>query len=398
MSGALDGVKVLDLSRILAGPWATMTLGDLGAEVWKVEQPGNGDDTRSWSPPSAAGEATYFLGTNRNKKSIAIDLSCPEGREIVLQLAAKADIVVENFRPASLKKLRLTYEDLLTVNPRLIYCSISGYGRGHRLQDRPGYDFILQAECGFMAITGEPQGEPIRLGIAFIDLVTGMNAVQAILAALYVREKTGFGQQIDLALFDSGVFFLANVASSYLNTGEEPKRFGNAHPSIVPYQLFDAADGQFALAVGNDEQYRRLCEDVLDRPALYSDGRFRTNRDRVDNRRILIPLLQEAMSGFGVSALIAKLHSAGVPAGEVRSVSAAFESEAAVLRDVVVSTPHKLIGEFRSVRSPLRLSGTPPVDPLPPPTIGEHTEDILADVLSFSPGRIADLKSAGVLG
>jgi len=249
-----------------------------------------------------------------------------------------------------------------------------------------------------MAITGDPQGEPMRLGVAFIDLVTGMNAVQAILAALYVRERTGCGQQIDLALFDSGLFFLANVASGYLNTGREPKRFGNAHPSIVPYQLFDAADGRFALAVGNDEQYRRLCENVLEKPTLYSDDRFRTNRERVDNRHILIPLLQEAISTFGVSELIAKLHLAGVPAGEVRSVSAAFESEAAVLREVVVSRPHKLMGEFRSVRSPLRMSGTPTVEPGPPPTIGEHTGEILSDVLSFSPSRVAELKSAGVLG
>ena len=244
MSVALNGIKVLDLSRVLAGPWATMTLGDLGADVLKIEQPGTGDDTRTWMPPAVEGVSTYYLGANRNKKSVAIDIGKPEGRDLIIELAKKSDVLIENFRPASLKKFKLTYDDLKDINPRLIYCSISGYGRGHELEERPGYDFIIQAESGFMSITGEKDGEPMRLGVAFIDLISGMNAVQAILAALFMRERTGKGQWLDISLTDSAMFMLANVASGHLNTGREALRYGNAHPSIVPYQLFDCVDGR----------------------------------------------------------------------------------------------------------------------------------------------------------
>ena len=269
---ALDGIRVLDLSRVLAGPWATMTLGDLGAEILKVEQPGRGDDTRHWMPPAAGDLSTYYLAANRNKKGVAIDIGHPEGRQIILDLARESDILVENFRPASLRRLGLTREVLHAVNPRLIICSISGYGRDHALEDRPGYDFIIQAESGFMAITGEVGGAPMRLGVAFIDLVSGMNAVQAILAALYMRERTGRGQWLDIGLTDSAAFLLANVGAGYLNTGQEPMRFGNAHPSIVPYQLFDCADGPLAVAVGNDDQFRRFCT-VIGRDDLAGDPR-----------------------------------------------------------------------------------------------------------------------------
>ena len=396
MSGALDGIKVLDLSRVLAGPWASMTLGDLGAEVWKVEQPGAGDDTRGWTPPSVEGVSTYYLGANRNKKGLAIDIARPEGRAIIVELAKKADILVENFRPASLRKFRLTYDDLKAINPRLIVCSISGYGRGHALEERPGYDFIVQAESGFMAITGAQDGEPMRLGVAFIDLISGMNAVQAILAALFMRDRTGQGQWLDISLTDSALFMLANVASGYLNTGKEPGRYGNAHPSVVPYQLFDCVDGRIAVAVGNDEQFRRLCRVIGDRD-LADDARFATNRGRTEHRAELLPRLEARFRLLPAGSLLADLRAAGVPAGELRTVSQAFTSDVAALRETIVSVPAPKIGTFRSVRSPLRMSGCEPVPPTSPPDLGEHTETVLATELGLSREDIAQLKSIGAI-
>ena len=368
MSVVLRGIKVLDLSRVLAGPWATMTLGDLGADVWKIEQPGSGDETRSWAPPSVEGVSTYYLGANRNKKSLAVDIGKPEGREIIVALAKKADILVENFRPASLRKFQLTYDELKVINRRLIVCSISGYGRGHALEERPGYDFIIQAESGFMSITGEKDGEPMRLGAAFIDLISGMNAVQAILAALYMRERTGEGQWLDISLTDSAAFMLANVASGHLNTGKEAARYGNAHPSIVPYQLFRCADGMIAIAVGNDEQFRRFCS-IVGLPGLSNDIRFATNRDRTDNRTTLLPLLEQHLCTLRLAPLLSDLRTAGLPAGEVRTVSQAFQSDVAQLRKTVVSVPAPKIGTFRSVRSPLRMSGSPTIDQYARPSL-----------------------------
>jgi crotonobetainyl-CoA:carnitine CoA-transferase CaiB-like acyl-CoA transferase len=396
MSSALEGIKVLDLSRVLAGPWATMTLGDLGAEIWKVEQPGCGDDTRSWAPPSVSGVSTYFLGANRNKKSLAIDIGTDDGRELVVELAKKADVLVENFRPATLRKFRLNYSDLQAINPRLVVCSISGYGRGHALEERPGYDFIIQAESGFMSITGASDGEPMRLGVAFIDLISGMNAVQAILAALYMRERTGEGQWLDIGLTDSALFMLANVASGYLNTGNEPARYGNAHPSIVPYQLFDCADGRIAIAVGNDDQFRRFCKIIaLVGPA--ADERFSTNRARAENRTKLLPLIQQQLSTRTLVALLEELRSAGIPAGEVQTVKQAFESEVARLRDAVVSIPAPVIGTFRSVRNPLRLSACPLAEPSCPPELGQHTDEVLAWQLGLTAERLHQLRSAKVI-
>lgn len=394
---ALDGIKVLDLSRILAGPWATMTLGDLGAEVWKVEHPRGGDDTRSWSPPQVAGVATYYLTANRNKRSIAVDLATDEGRNIVLKLAERADIVVENFRPASARKLGLTYEQLRKINPRIIHCSISGYGRDNPLEERPGYDFVLQAECGFMAITGEPDGTPMRLGVAFIDLVAGMNATQAILAALYMRERTGLGQSLDIALLDSGLFFLANIASGHLNTGADPKRYGNAHPSIVPYQTFRCRDGTLALAVGNDEQFRRLCVHVLMSPDLADNERFRTNTARCENRAELIPKLEAAFREQAVSSLIELLHRNGIPAGEVKSVTRAFTADAVKYRDLILETPHSQIGTVRTIRNPVRMSASPMSNPTAPPLLGEHTDAVLREVLSYSNEDITSLRAANII-
>jgi crotonobetainyl-CoA:carnitine CoA-transferase CaiB-like acyl-CoA transferase len=397
MGAALEGIKVLDLTRVLAGPWATMTLGDLGAEIWKIEHPGAGDDTRSWMPPSVEGISTYYLGANRNKKSLAIDIGTAEGREIIVELARKADILIENFRPASLRKFKLTYDDLKAINPRLIVCSISGYGRGHAQEERPGYDFIIQAESGFMAITGERGGEPMRLGVAFIDLVTGMNAVQAVLAALYMRERSGEGQWLDIGLNDSALFLLANVASGYLNTGKEHGRYGNAHPSIVPYQIFSCADGRIAIAVGNDEQFRRFCR-VIGLAQLSDDPRYATNRKRTEHRDTLLPLLEQHFAGLNLTEVLADLRAAGVPAGDVRSVGQALTSDFAELRQSVVSVPAPTIGTFRSVRSPLRMSASPSREPTPPPAIGQHTDEVLAQHLGLESAQIERLRSAGAIG
>ncbi|CAH1689894.1 Crotonobetainyl-CoA:carnitine CoA-transferase CaiB-like acyl-CoA transferase [Hyphomicrobiales bacterium] len=397
MSTALEGIKVLDLSRVLAGPWATMTLGDLGAEIWKIEQPGSGDDTRSFAPPLVGGISTYYLGANRNKKSLAIDIGTSEGREIIVDLARKADILVENFRPASLRKFRLTYDDLKVVNPRLIVCSISGYGRGHTLEERPGYDFIVQAESGFMAITGERDGEPMRLGVAFIDLVTGMNAVQAVLAALYMRERTGEGQWLDIGLHDSALFLLANVASGCLNTGKEHGRYGNAHPSIVPYQIFACIGGRVAIAVGNDEQFRRFCR-AIGLAQLSDDPRYATNPRRTEHRETLLPLLEKHLGNLELAKLLADLRAAGVPAGDVRSVGQALTSEFAELRQSVMSVEAPKIGTFRSVRNPIRMSASISLPPTPPPDIGQHTAEVLAEQLGFAPHHIRRLQESGAIG
>lgn len=393
----LQGIKVLDLTRILAGPWSTMALADLGAEVWKIENPEGGDDTRSWMPPAVNGISTYYLTANRNKQSLAVDMRAPQGRQLILDLAAQADVVVDNFLPASLKRLGLDYEALSAINPRLIHCSITGYGRDNPLENRPGYDFIIQAESGFMSITGEKDGEPMRLGVAFIDLVTGMNAVQGILAALYEREKSGRGQAVDIALSDSALHFLANIASGYLNTGKVPQRFGNAHASIVPYQLFNTADSRIALAVGNDEQYRKLCQEVLKRPELHSDPRFVQNKGRTEHRDELLPLLQAAFDGWTSEALIAALRERNIPVGEVKDVAQAFDSETARYRDLVISAEHPVAGEVRMVRSPLRLSRTPTVQPKAPPLHGQHTDSVLTQVLGKSQTELAELRAAGVI-
>jgi len=276
----LTGIKVLDLSRVLAGPWCAQTLADLGADVWKVEEPGRGDDTRAWMPPEIDGESTYYMSANRTKRSIAIDLKHPEGQRIVREMALKADVLVENYKKGTLERFGLGYEQLSALNPRLVYCSISGYGRTGPRADEPGYDFAIQAESGLMSITGEPHGAPMKHGMAITDLVTGMNAAQAVLAALLARARTGKGQLIDMALLDCAVALLANMASGHIVTGAEPPRLGNAHPTVVPYQVFETSDGDFVLAVGNDSQFRALCEKVVDRPDLCVDGSLPHPSDR----------------------------------------------------------------------------------------------------------------------
>ena len=375
---ALHGVRILDLSRVLAGPWCTMTLADLGADVIKVEQPRGGDDTRGWAP-FRDGESAYYLCTNRNKRSVAVDIGTPQGQAIVRGLAAHCDVVVENFKAGALARYGLDHEALRQVRPDVIWCSISGYGRTSPLAARAGYDYVIQAEGGLMAITGEPDGEPQKVGVAVADLFTGMFAVQAILAAVIARRNDGQGQLIDMALFDCQLAMLANVGSAYLVTGREPERFGNAHASVVPYQVLPTADSEIVLAVGNDRQFRLLCDEVLGRPDIAADQRFATNSARIDNRDLLIPLLTGVLRTRPAREWQDKLASTGIPTGTVRQVGEALESAEARARGMVSEVPHPTLGTVRLVSSPIRMSGTPVREPQAPPTLGEHTQQVLRE-------------------
>jgi len=390
MSGPLSGVRVLDLSRVLAGPFCTMLLGDLGAEVIKVERPGGGDDTREWGPPFAAGESAYYLCVNRNKKSVALDLKSPKGIAAVRALSARSDVVLENFRVGVADKLGLGYEALAQGNPGLVYCSITGYGQTGPYRDLPGYDFILQAMSGLMSVTGEPGGEPMKLGVATVDLTAGMYAAVAILAALRSRDATGQGQRIDLALMDSALSWLANVGGNYLVSGNVPGRFGNAHATIVPYQVFRSKDGHLAVGIGNDGQYRTFCG-IAGAPELSSDERFSTNPARVRNREALIPLLERVFARRPTAEWIELLWGEGIPAGPINTVDRALEDPNTVARGMVVGMPHSKAGSVRLIGSPMKFSATPVEYRRPPPLLGEHTEEVLRDVLGMPPGEIRAL-------
>jgi crotonobetainyl-CoA:carnitine CoA-transferase CaiB-like acyl-CoA transferase len=393
----LSGIKVLDLSRVLAGPWCAQTLADLGADVWKVEEPKRGDDTRGWMPPEIDGESTYYMAANRSKRSIAIDLKHPDGQRIVREMAAKADVLVENYKKGTLERFGLGHEDLARLNPGLIYCSISGYGRTGPRADEPGYDFAIQAESGLMSITGEPEGAPMKHGMAITDLVTGMNAAQAVLAALLARARTGNGQLIDMALLDCGIALLANMASGHIVTGDEPPRLGNAHPSLAPYQLFETSDGDFVLAVGNDGQFRALCEKVIGRADLAADPRFSTSRDRVLNRDALVPELVEVFRRRPTAEWIAALQREKVPCGQVRNLKQVFASPEVAARGLVAQVPDPRHGTVRLMRSPLALRGTPPREPSAPPRLAEHTDVLLREVLGLDAEAIKALRASGAV-
>ncbi|MBI5945459.1 MAG: CoA transferase [Chloroflexi bacterium] len=374
----LQGIRVLDLSRVLAGPYCTMVLGDLGADVIKVEPP-EGDETRGWGPPFAEGESAYYLCVNRNKRGVVINLRSDEGKKILRDLALRSDVLVENFRPGTLEKFGLDFATLHELNPKLIYCSISGFGQTGSMKDKPGYDFMIQALGGLMSITGVPDGEPMKTGVAVVDLFAGQNAVIAILAALQARALTGRGQHLDISLFDSQLGWLANVASNYLISGKLPKRHGNAHANIVPYQSFQASDGWFAIAVGNDRQFVRLC-DLLGQPEIAADERFATNSARVQNRAEIIPLLASIFKDTSVSEWLAKLDEAQIPCGAIQNFEQVFSMPSVKEREMLVKMNHPTIGKLPLVGSPLKMSDTPVEYRLPPPLMGEHTEDVLREL------------------
>ncbi|MDF7774882.1 CaiB/BaiF CoA-transferase family protein [Sphingomonas sp. AOB5] len=393
----LAGRRVLDLSRVLAGPWCTMVLADLGADVTKVEHPRGGDDTRHWGPPYTGGESAYYLCANRNKRSIALDISKPEGQAIVKALAAQADVLVENYKLGGLDKYGLDYASIAAINPRIVYCSVSGYGRTSPIAERPGYDYVIQAEGGLMSVTGPVDGEPMKVGVAVADLFTGMAAAQAILAALIAADRDGEGQHLDMALYDCQLSMLANVGSAALVAGTEPKRYGNGHPTVVPYQLFDTSDGQVVIAVGNDGQFAALCTRLLERPDLASDECFAKNSARVTNRAALLAELIPLIAQRPTEWWLEGLRSVGVPTGAVRGVGEALAAPETQARGMVASVPHPSAGEVRLVASPLKLGRTPVVDPVAPPTLGQHSREVL-EGLGYDAAIIDRLVADGIIG
>ena len=407
MAGPLSHIRVLDLSRVLAAPWTGQNLADLGAEVIKVERPLKGDDSRAFGPPwlkDAAGkdtsESAYFACANRGKKSITVNLAAPEGQRIVRELAAQCDVLLENYKPGDLARYGLGYDDLKKVNPRLIYCSVTGFGHTGPYRDRPGYDFMIQGMGGLMSVTGErddlPGGGPQKAGIPIADVMTGMYATVAVCAALAHRAESGIGQHLDLALLDSLVAVLANQGANYLATGVSPRRLGNAHPNIVPYQTFKTADGDVILACGNDNLFRKFCE-VAKCQHLAADERFATNGKRVENRAELTALLNDIFRERTTHQWTEALEAAGVPNGPINTLEEVFREPQAVARGLKIEIPHPLAGKVALIRSPMRFSETPVEHNVPPPLLGEHTEEILRAVLGRSDAEIAKLRADGAV-
>ncbi|MBA5777212.1 CoA transferase [Stappia sp. F7233] len=407
MSGPLSHIRVLDLSRVLAGPWATQNLADMGAEVIKIERPGAGDDTRSWGPyylhdpkGNRTGESAYFLAANRGKKSVAVDISTEEGRRVVVELARRSDVLVENYKVGGLKKYGLDYDSLKAVSPGLIYCSITGFGQDGPYAPRAGYDFMIQAMGGLMSVTGEaddrPGGGPQKAGVALADVMTGLYATIAVTSALVHRERTGEGQYIDMALLDVQVATLANQATSYLVSREVPKRYGNAHMSIVPYQSFATKDGHMILAVGNDTQFARFCE-VAGHPELAHDPRYASNLRRLDHRAELVPLLEEITRTRTTAEWITALEKVGVPCGPINTIEEVFENPQVKARGLELSLPHVDGGTAPGVRSPLRFSATPVSSETAPPALGQHTQEVLENVLGLSADDVAALEVQGAV-
>ena len=396
MTLPLHGIRVLDFSRVLAGPYCTMMLGDLGAEVIKIEQPGIGDETRRWGPPFAGGESAYYLAVNRNKKSVTLDLKQARGREIARALARASDVLIENFKVGTLDALGLGYEALRADHPGLIWCSISGYGQDGPYADRAGYDFVAQGEGGIMSVTGEPDGEPMKVGVAIVDITAGLFAHSGIMAALYVRERTGQGQRVDVSLLSSALAWLANVGSNYLVSGETPRRYGNAHPNIVPYGVFRARDRWITVAVGTDRQFRALCR-VLGLGDLGHDERFSTNAARVGHRDDLIPLLRAQLGRRDADEWLERMTAAGVPCGPINTVDRVFAHPQVRHDRQVQEVPHPTAGTVRLVGMPYRLSDMPDTVRTHPPLLGEHTDDVLGDVLRLSVEEIRGLREVGVV-
>ncbi len=403
---ALSGVRVLDLSRVLAGPWCTQTLADLGADVIKIERPVSGDDTRAWGPPylkdadgQDTSEAAYFLGANRNKRSLAVDLSKPEGQAIVRKLAGQVDVLVENFKVGDLARYGLDAQSLLAEHPGLVICSITGFGQTGPYAERAGYDYAVQGMGGLMSVTGErddlPGGGPQKVGVAVSDLFTGMYATVAILAALRHRDATGQGQLIDMALLDTQLAMLANLGSNYLCSGKAPGRMGNAHQNIVPYQVFETSDGHLILAVGNDRQFAKFC-DIAGRPDWATDPRFATNSERVRNRAVLVPQLEEAIRQRPRNDWLAALEAAKVPCGSINSIGEALADPQSQARGAVVPMPHPLTPDLRLIASPMKLSATPVAYRHAPPLLGQHSDELLREA-GCSAEEITGWRNSGVI-
>jgi crotonobetainyl-CoA:carnitine CoA-transferase CaiB-like acyl-CoA transferase len=402
MAGALSHIRVLDLSRVLAGPWAAQTLADLGADVIKVERPGAGDDTRGWGPPFLKDgdgnevEAAYYLSANRNKRSITVDLAQPRGAQLIRDLAVRCDVMIENYKVGGLARYGLAYDDIRAINPGIVYCSITGFGQSGPYASRVGYDFMIQGLGGLMSITGEPDGPPEKVGVAITDITTGLYATIGILTALTHRSRTGEGQHIDMALFDAQVAALANQSMNYLVSGIPPQRLGNAHPNIVPYQTFRTRDGDIIVAVGNDRQFRRLCE-AAGRPELAADARFATNAARVAQRTTLVPLLAAIIATRDSADWLAALQEADVPCGAVNDLAGVFADPQAQHRGMKINLPHPAAGHAPTVANPIRLSQTPVEYRSAPPTLGQHTDDVLRSLLGLTDGQIAVLRRDRVI-
>jgi crotonobetainyl-CoA:carnitine CoA-transferase CaiB-like acyl-CoA transferase len=394
--GALEGLRVLDLTRILAGPLCTMTLGDMGADVIKIEPPGSGDDTRSWGPPFAEKESAYFLGVNRNKRSMTLNMAGESGQEILATLIAQCDVLVENFKVGTLEKWGFGNDWLEANAPRVIRCSITGYGSTGPKAGLPGYDFILQAESGLMSITGDTQGEPMKYGVAIVDICTGMLACNAILGALQARHRTGKGQHVEVSLFDSSLAMLANVASNHLVSGRDARRFGNGHPNIVPYTAYAVADGMIAVAVGNDAQFAKFAA-LLGKPEWASEPRYARNPDRIANRDELDAAIAGILGSASAEEWIARLGAAGIPSGRINSVAQALNDPHTVAREMVCTVQHPTAGEVRMLGIPIRFSDTPASVRCAPPTLGQHTEQVLREMLNLSDARIAALRAEKVI-
>ena len=394
--GPLQGVTVLDLTRVLSGPYCTMLLADMGARVIKVERPGRGDDTRAWGPPFVAGESAYFLSINRNKESVTLDFKQPDGRALLDRLVARADVLVENFRPGTMRRLGLDYDALAARHPRLIYASISGFGQDGPKRDRPGYDAVVQAEGGLMSVTGSADGPPFRLGVAIADLVAGLLAAQGITLALYARERTGRGQRVDIGMLDGVAALLSYQAGIFFATGEAPPRMGNRHPTIVPYETFAASDGEFVLAVGNDDQFRRFCG-IAGLAAVAADERFATNPGRVLHYTTLRPQLADALRRRTRAEWIDALTAAGVPCGSVRDVKEVLTDPHLEARRMIECVEHAAAGPIRVLGVPIKLSGTPGGVRTAPPTLGQHTDRVLCEDAGATPADIERLRRSGVV-